>query len=62
MAKNEGVFRLIDTSKTRDLPHFVRTTDMLYQKEKDSATDNGDQSNLPDADSADIGNAYNNDR
>jgi hypothetical protein len=43
--------------KQSDLPHFVRASDMLYQKEKSSATDNGDQSKS-EADDADTGDTY----
>ena len=35
---------------------------MLYQKEKDSATGNGDQSKTPEADDADAGVGYDNEK
>jgi hypothetical protein len=35
---------------------------MLYRKEKDSATGNGDQSKKPEADDADIGDVYDNEQ
>jgi hypothetical protein len=47
-------------SKQNVLTHFVGASDLLYQKEKDPATGNGDQSKTPEADNADIGDAYNN--
>jgi hypothetical protein len=46
-------------SKQKDLPHFVRASDMLYQKEKSSATDNGDQSKS-EADGVNTGAVYDN--
>jgi hypothetical protein len=60
MAKNKGHLKLNQTSKTRDLPSFVRASDILYQKEIDSATGNGDQSKTPEADDADTGAVYDN--
>ena len=36
--------------KALDLQHFVRACNMLYQKGIDSATGNGDQSKIPEAD------------
>jgi hypothetical protein len=52
MAKNKGLFKLKQTSKTLDLPSLIRASDILYQKEIDSATGNGDQSKTPEADDA----------
>jgi hypothetical protein len=46
-------------SKQKGLPHFVRASDMLYQKEKSSATDNGDQSKS-EADDVYTGAVYDN--
>ena len=60
MAKNKGLFKLKQTSKTLDLPSLIRASDILYQKEIDSATGNGngDQSKTPEADEADTGGIY----
>ncbi|CAN5236106.1 hypothetical protein BH18THE2_BH18THE2_34640 [soil metagenome] len=48
--------------KQKDLPNFVGAFDIPYQKEKESATSNGDQSNTPEADDVDIGDVYYNGR
>jgi hypothetical protein len=52
-------FELNQPSKQNDLPHFVGASDLLYQKEKDSATDNGDQSKS-EADDVHTGAVYDN--
>ena len=52
-------FELNQPPKQNDLPHFVRATDMVYQKEKSSATDNGDQSKS-EADDVNTGAVYDN--
>ena len=46
--------------KQEDLPYFISDFDKLYQKEKDSATGNGDQSKTPEAGDADTGVGYDN--
>jgi hypothetical protein len=53
----QGNFELKETLEQKDLPSFVTAFDMLYQKEKKSATGNGDQSK-PEADDADTGGIY----
>jgi len=58
MAKNKGLFKLKQTGKTLDLLSLIRASDILYQKEIDSATGNGDQSKTPEADDADTGGIY----
>ena len=58
--ENEGCQELNQPSKQNVLPRFVGASDLLYQKEKDSATGNGDQSKTPEADNPDIGDAYKN--
>jgi hypothetical protein len=47
VAKNKGVLKLTQTSKTRDLPPIVTAYDMLYPKEKSTAaSDGGETSRL----------------
>lgn len=48
------------TSKILDLPSLIRASDILYQKEIDSATGNGngDQSKTPEADDPNTGGIY----
>jgi hypothetical protein len=56
---HQGGFELNQPSEQKDLPHSISATDMLYKKEKSSATDNGDQSKS-EADDADTGAVYDN--
>jgi hypothetical protein len=57
--ENEGCQELNLPPKQKDLPDFISAFDMLYQKEKSSATDNGDQSKS-EAEDVNAGAVYDN--